>query len=352
MSELKSFLLEMALAASPKRFFPFPKYFRKRPAESDDPFAPYSNGEYTRMLSVLQTLEHTNVSDMCETQQELLNYIMTERVGIAFHGYLLDGWITEYEFRYSAQEERIIRVAHPERWYVYHGSNLGNWHSIIRNGIRSMSGTALQSNGQAYGQGVYTSKSIAIGQSYGASRNNCSYVAVIELYEDPERYRCSNREFILLPPNLKITPRYLLKINNGKRKKTATQQDSEALLDYYRAARKASDDSSRCERRVHAEIKSIAGYIKNCSEDGKKITIEIERFALTLYIDGFPFAPPLICLTNQPDRHIETFDDQGIYQPVLTEDWSPIRRLSDILAEVHVALLDANPTDIGYQPLA
>jgi hypothetical protein len=41
--------------------------------------------------------------------------------------------------------------------FGFHGSSIENWHSILRNGIKNMSGTAGQLNGAAYGNGVYIS---------------------------------------------------------------------------------------------------------------------------------------------------------------------------------------------------
>lgn len=38
--------------------------------------------------------------------------------------------------------------------YAFHGSSLCNWHSIMREGLKNMSGTAGQVNGAAYGSGV------------------------------------------------------------------------------------------------------------------------------------------------------------------------------------------------------
>ena len=50
--------------------------------------------------------------------------------------------------------------------FGFHGSDVENWHSILRNGIRNMSGTALQINGAAYGKGVYISPSAAMSLGY------------------------------------------------------------------------------------------------------------------------------------------------------------------------------------------
>lgn len=38
---------------------------------------------------------------------------------------------------------------------AFHGSALGNWHCIFRQGLKNYSGTEKMSSGQAYGAGVY-----------------------------------------------------------------------------------------------------------------------------------------------------------------------------------------------------
>ena len=40
--------------------------------------------------------------------------------------------------------------------YVFHGSAIENWYSIIRNGIRNLSNTHMMTAGAAYGPGVYS----------------------------------------------------------------------------------------------------------------------------------------------------------------------------------------------------
>ena len=39
--------------------------------------------------------------------------------------------------------------------WAFHGSSLCNWHSIMRLGLKNMSGTSGQTNGAEYGSGVY-----------------------------------------------------------------------------------------------------------------------------------------------------------------------------------------------------
>jgi hypothetical protein len=45
-------------------------------------------------------------------------------------------------------------------FYAFHGSASGNWHSILREGLKILSGTSKMSAGAAYGNGIYTAYEI------------------------------------------------------------------------------------------------------------------------------------------------------------------------------------------------
>lgn len=66
-----------------------------------------------------------------------------------------------------------LKAKHGSTW-AFHGSNGENWHSILRNGLKNASGTSLQVNGTAYGNGVYLSPnaSVSFGYSHVASQWN------------------------------------------------------------------------------------------------------------------------------------------------------------------------------------
>eukprot|EP00667_Euglena_gracilis_P007235 EG_transcript_7305 len=99
---------------------------------------------------------------------KLLRWIMgTNRCHLHFvadSATRVDGVHTEHQF--------ILRSAPPERerrfkqlkdlqdrgsFYAFHGSGLGNWHAILRLGLKNFSGTEKQSHGAVYGSGVYLS---------------------------------------------------------------------------------------------------------------------------------------------------------------------------------------------------
>ncbi|KAL5481314.1 hypothetical protein EMCRGX_G021450 [Ephydatia muelleri] len=65
--------------------------------------------------------------------------------------------------------------------FAFHGSNIENWHSIMRKGLINASGTKLQLHGAAYGSGIYLSPSATVSFGYtgyqaksaDASTNGC-----------------------------------------------------------------------------------------------------------------------------------------------------------------------------------
>ena len=57
------------------------------------------------------------------------------------------------------------KAKHGSIW-AYHGSRLENWHSILRNGLINASGTKLQVNGTAYGNGIYMSPHASVSFGY------------------------------------------------------------------------------------------------------------------------------------------------------------------------------------------
>jgi hypothetical protein len=54
--------------------------------------------------------------------------------------------------------------------YVFHGSAIENWYSIIRNGIRNLSNTHMMTAGAAYGPGVYSATNMQTSSGYCNSR--------------------------------------------------------------------------------------------------------------------------------------------------------------------------------------
>ena len=52
--------------------------------------------------------------------------------------------------------------------FAFHGSHIGNWHSIVRKGLINASGTDLMSNGAICGKGIYLSTESDICAAYSS----------------------------------------------------------------------------------------------------------------------------------------------------------------------------------------
>lgn len=76
----------------------------------------------------------------------------------------------------SKVEEKFSTI---DPQYLFHGSTIANWYSILRNGLHNNSGTALMANGSAYGSGIYLSDTLTVSFNYGADRYAGSHIYVI-----------------------------------------------------------------------------------------------------------------------------------------------------------------------------
>lgn len=100
--------------------------------------------------------------------------------------------------------------------YLYHGSPLFNWHSIIRNGVRVMSNTTYMSNAAAYGTGVYLSDQLSMSYDYARRGvrhryGNAIIVGVYEVY-DAARYRKTAGIYVV-PKEEYLLLRYLVYVD-------------------------------------------------------------------------------------------------------------------------------------------
>ena len=86
----------------------------------------------------------------------------------------------------SEFEMRLIQNKQED--YLFHGSTIDNWHSILHNGLYNYSGTKKMVNGQAYGPGIYLSDSVEISCGYTKS-NSMFIIGVYQIIGDLTKYK-------------------------------------------------------------------------------------------------------------------------------------------------------------------
>jgi hypothetical protein len=345
---LERFLLDLALTADPARFFPFPPSFRSAPEESKkDPsglsgaFAPYTKEEFDALKEVLLKLPSDGSPPKTSGAiSTLYNYLVSPALDIAFHKGSLHPRVTEYQFRSAPAVEARRDSESSTRWYLFHGSSAGNWHSIVRNGVVVTSGTDLQSHGAVYGKGVYASDLLSTGMSYGNS-GKFTCVGVLELQQDPEPFRVT-KDYFVIPPGIPVTLRYLLRVTSQN---IGPPLDGKPILALYGAQSKARLSKTVPQKRFYTELEALRKLsgvtVIEDSLKTKSLCLLISNVVFSVYLGGFPFSPPLFRVT-QPDALGDLggplWDSTGVYLPPFAS-WDFSTRLADTVEKIKKDLL-------------
>lgn len=85
--------------------------------------------------------------------------------------------ITLFKTSHGYEKEKEFYDIRTESKILFHGTSISNVYSIMRNGIKSMSGGKFQSNGAAYGSGVYLAHNFETAKGYGIERRFSSGLA-------------------------------------------------------------------------------------------------------------------------------------------------------------------------------
>jgi hypothetical protein len=182
------------------------------------------NDTLRRALEKLHPLLYPFVQWIVASNRSHVQFIPTiyHVRGLGPHQYLLLNHNAEKEQRF-----RQLKLAAKERggtgsFFAWHGSSTGNWHCILREGLRVYSGTKFMSSGQVYGSGIYLAKSIAtslpyMGSSKGiwcnssrfTTQNGCTVLALCEVVSSPLIYTEHNNDIITVSDEASICTRFV-----------------------------------------------------------------------------------------------------------------------------------------------
>lgn len=106
--------------------------------------------------------------------------------------------------------------------YLFHGSPLHNWFSIVNNGLKNFSGTDKMAHGAAYGKGIYFSDDLSLSAMYSNSYKGEYMVGVFQVTPDKQTeqknirdyYRKTNRIYVV-PDENRVKLKYLVQMSNS-----------------------------------------------------------------------------------------------------------------------------------------
>lgn len=306
----------LALNADAERFYPFPPQYREetKPKPGPEPTNPIAAaadklGSLSQTYTAREYLFLKKDLDDLKNHPDLEAFIMDIPVELALHvgDSKLSSDITEFEFKYSELDERVRDHLYKKRWYLFHGSKIGNWHSIIRNGIKNMSNSKFMTTGAAFGNGVYLTTNLNLAYAYGAGKKS-SCVAVVEIMADPAQFK-KTPEVYVIEDDTVILPRYIFNL------KKSPKGDNKSLLETYQERRMALINCKTAIKRRDADLKSLTdeGFIVKKNTDKDNYGRDEDAYIISepelhndppmwgyMYLDGYPFQPPLFFTINEP----------------------------------------------------
>lgn len=263
--------------------------------------------------------------------------------------------------------------------YLFHGSKIYNWFSILRNGLKDCSKTSLMRTGAAYGNGVYLSSSFSYALNYG-TYNKTSVVGVFEILDDIEQYKKSHQIYVV-PNEKKVVLRYILFAKNGGPLDTTISKQFNIILKKDKEITQISM-SRKTIKRLHNETKKLRkdektyGY-QLCINDEQfnkwriiihdfppsDIKNDMEKFGVPYiemeitFPDDFPFNPPFVRIISPRFKrltgHITSFG--ALCMEVLTSNnWVPSYSLLALIITIKTEIiqgegrLDPHMYDVPY----
>jgi len=298
---MEEFLIYLAQNAGIDRYVNFPARFRTTSQEPDPP----TEEEFAKLQNAIKEKDPLTIREITNID-----------LGIVEHNN--NSKIREFEFKYSFLDSYKKNMKYPNRWYLFHGSPIGNWHSILRTGIRNMSGTRFMSSGAAYGNGVYLSDSYSFSAAY-AGHTKYKFVAVVEILVDPEPYKKAVNVYVI-PDDKLLFPRYLFIADSHSH-----GHDKNILLYYKKLREGLIKPKIRGKRLAEEEAAlQVVGKTDFCLE-----LKHLDCF-IYCYIYNFPICSPVFQLKYKLAQPHPKVDESGVLNIDFTE-WSPLQNIKDTL---------------------
>lgn len=313
MTSTTEFLTLLASNADRNRFIPFPKEYIKNPevlSQNDQNIF----DAYVPTEDEFKAFQY----DLKHNFQRVQPFIQDIKFELVEHKPCHASIKYDYEFKYTPLFERQTDINHRRRFFLFHGSKIQNWYSILKNGIKNMSNSKFMSVGAVYGAGVYLTNDISTAYHYGS----CSFkindqsitvscVAVVEVLTDPEQFMKTPGIYVI-PDDSLLIARSLWVVNKPN-------MDINELLTYYQnLAMSRLSKQIPPAKRLAAEIKKL--------EEAKYSIME--------------YAPTWISVLNPEQKLYKiTLDDFPYYSPLITtddksyiiDDWIPSMSIVSVL---------------------
>lgn len=273
---------------------------------------------------ILKFLLLTNKTNFMYSKFKKSNDIQTDPKNI------YDGTI-QFDIIYDPIKEKEFSNS-TIKFYLFHGSSISNWYSIMRNGIKNNSNTKFMSTGAAYGAGIYLSNDFNM--SYGYSNNRTTVkseiddfkiVGVYQIKELKPEYNKSVNIFVI-PDSSVLLLRHLIICRSSNEGNKINEYFTKQIY-----GKEVSVDNvvKVKNKRLLNELKMLEKQFENKIEistthDDSMIILNYKNYKLLL--DDYPSNPPIVL------RSIDTESSEILFIEQFTpKNWKIMNRISEIL---------------------
>lgn len=248
--------------------------------------------------------------------------------------------VMTFQVRHDPLTEEKFTTDYPQ--YLFHGSTLANWYSILRNGIKVFSGTGLMAHGAAHGTGIYLSDNLNVSFNYGSDKycaSNLYVIGVVQILGNKKDYLKSSGIYVL-PNEDALLLRYIVVLKGGK--------DLNFITNYFINQResevsKASFNFSLVkEKRIdydYEKINKLAEkyeWVVSRNENNIKITTQDTSIGI-LYPKDYPSSPPFVWLieTSRKINNVKILESGGIIdEDLLYNKWKSNTKVHKIIKNI------------------
>lgn len=277
--------------------------------------------------------------------------------------------------------------------YLYHGSRIENWYSIMANGIKIGSKSKYFLNGAAYGNGIYLSNDINLSLGYsgakgygsvynpstGNTESEYMILAIFQVINNPRWHKCGNI-FVVDDENALVL-RYLLvfndlynpilqgifkainiKLNSGGIQATEKQKTDMAarqlttihnkrLMFEYKAIMKQQPEVLGFHIRLTDEDQLGKWMIYLTRVDNPRLQEQMSRLAIhaieieITFKESYPIAPPFIRIVYPHFKfhsgHI-TVGGSLCMEMLTNQGWSPTFNVENVITQIKMAIADGS----------
>lgn len=237
--------------------------------------------------------------------------------------------------------------------YLFHGSSLDNWYSIIVNGLKNYSKTSNMKNGCTYGNGIYLSDQFSFSQTYSKNKDNI-ILGVYEIAGNKDKYKKTNNIYVI-PNEFDLVLRYILISKNEiSISKCISQYFSKDILyeDYVKEKFLKTKGSKRL-------FKEYINFTENLKDEFKLSLVDEDHLNkwyiefkhdeigtnIKLYIEfnNYPFDPPFIHIVYprfiRGTAHI-TSDGAICMESLTSSGWSSLVSIENLLIQIKALIID------------